>query len=338
MKFSPDELKHIVAVLDAKTQSFVELSKLAGLDPVTDFRGADLRFVNFGDDDLSEFDFRNADLRGADLSGARGLSNLKIDNSTKTDNFTRTPVGWPKPSDQMVEPDCRGKDGSIDDPASPIAQDATYHGYMPGMTNYMITRLEHGDDAIQLLLDGEAIPADLANETIRINLNWESFDHRQRTYQDRARQFIGFHRLSELGNLKEVTLDNAQIADLSALESCARIVKLSLRHCVKIQSVSPLSMLVELQALDLTGTSVRDLSPLANLLTLQRLSLGSSSITDISPLHGLSNLVQLDISYTAITDISPLFRLKKLSELNLRNSKVGDNQRRQLAHGVRLIS
>ena len=50
-------LRRIVAVLDAPTDCFVALARMARLDPALDFRGAILDGVDFGSDDLSGFDF-----------------------------------------------------------------------------------------------------------------------------------------------------------------------------------------------------------------------------------------------------------------------------------------
>ena len=61
------------AILRARDADFATLARIAGLDPQRHFRGADLRNVDFGTDDLTRFDFRDADLSGADLSRARGL-------------------------------------------------------------------------------------------------------------------------------------------------------------------------------------------------------------------------------------------------------------------------
>lgn len=335
MKFSPDELRRIVAVLDAKIASFVELSKLAGLDPACDFRGANLRFVNFGEDDLSDFDFSEADLRGANLSAAKGLSRLKMDAATKTDDLTRFPANWPKPSDQPAEADRKSDDA----PASG-APDAAHGRHMPDVSNYQMTLLELGEEPAFYLFDGEAIPYHVVKETTSLDLNWQSYAHiGSGFHRDRARQFNGFHRISELKSLKNLTLDNTQIADLSALESCSRLVSLSLKHCANVQDISPVSKLVALATLSLDWTSVQDLSPLADLQALQDLSLVGCSVTDISPLQHLSNLRRLDISYTAIGDIAPLLQLKKLSELKVQNAKVAGSQRQMLlARNARLTS
>ena len=49
--------------------SFIELARLAGLDPARDFIGASLEGRSFRDADLRGYDFSHADLTGADFRG-----------------------------------------------------------------------------------------------------------------------------------------------------------------------------------------------------------------------------------------------------------------------------
>jgi uncharacterized protein YjbI with pentapeptide repeats len=73
MRFTADELKRLVAVLDAGNKSFANLARIAGLRPDTDFCGTDLSNVDFGTDDLSKFLFHRTILTGANFSRALGL-------------------------------------------------------------------------------------------------------------------------------------------------------------------------------------------------------------------------------------------------------------------------
>ena len=63
----------LARIMDEQSESFVALARASGLDPATGWRGADLRGVDFGTDDLTGFRFPRALLHGADLSHARGL-------------------------------------------------------------------------------------------------------------------------------------------------------------------------------------------------------------------------------------------------------------------------
>lgn len=63
----------IDAVLKSAETSFLELARLAELDPATSFRFANLRDTDFGNEDLTGFDFTGADLRGAKVAVANLL-------------------------------------------------------------------------------------------------------------------------------------------------------------------------------------------------------------------------------------------------------------------------
>lgn len=62
--------KTLLELATAEKATFVELASIAGLDPGTAFRGADLRGVDFAGCDLNGFDFTDADLGGASFRGA----------------------------------------------------------------------------------------------------------------------------------------------------------------------------------------------------------------------------------------------------------------------------
>jgi formylglycine-generating enzyme required for sulfatase activity len=80
------------AILRARDADFATLARIGGLDPARHFRGAHLRNVDFGADDLSGFDFREADFAGADLSRARGLR-PEMFLGARYDERTRAPAG-----------------------------------------------------------------------------------------------------------------------------------------------------------------------------------------------------------------------------------------------------
>lgn len=64
------EKKTLLTLAAAEDATFVELARIAGLNPRSAFRGADLRGVDFGGCDLNGFDFTDADLSGASFGGA----------------------------------------------------------------------------------------------------------------------------------------------------------------------------------------------------------------------------------------------------------------------------
>ena len=80
------------AILRARDADFATLARIGGLDPKRHLRGADLRNVDFGADDLTGFDFREADFSGADLSRARGLR-PEMFTGARFDARTKAPAG-----------------------------------------------------------------------------------------------------------------------------------------------------------------------------------------------------------------------------------------------------
>jgi formylglycine-generating enzyme required for sulfatase activity len=85
------------AILRARDADLAELARIAGLDPKRHFRGADLRRVDFGDDDLSGFDFREADVSGANLLRARGVD-PEMFAGCRFDDETQAPPGLLRPA------------------------------------------------------------------------------------------------------------------------------------------------------------------------------------------------------------------------------------------------
>jgi uncharacterized protein YjbI with pentapeptide repeats len=75
----------IQQILEAETNDFVELARIAGLDIATDFAGADLsgadlRNAKLSDADLSDADLSDADLRNANLRNANlSCTNLQLE-------------------------------------------------------------------------------------------------------------------------------------------------------------------------------------------------------------------------------------------------------------------
>jgi hypothetical protein len=99
-----------------RTSSFVELCRVSGLNPATDFRWADLRGVDLSNELLAGFDFRGADLRNANLHGAQfqpqqlegaDITGALIDRPVATPPFSRcfsTEDGW-----ETVDKEARAK-------------------------------------------------------------------------------------------------------------------------------------------------------------------------------------------------------------------------------------
>lgn len=113
-------------ILNAESESFLDLVKVANLDPAKDFRGAMLRGVDFADCDLTGFDFSHAQLvecgfRGAVLGNARfentaiRLTDVSraVDWSTRRSSSNTSLRVWSPDSDDDTSPEERRVIGRI---------------------------------------------------------------------------------------------------------------------------------------------------------------------------------------------------------------------------------
>jgi len=111
--------------------------------------------------------------------------------------------------------------------------------------------------------------------------------------------------VSGLTNLTSLSLDQAQISDISPLSALTKLSSLSLNQN-QISDISSLSGLTSLSGLYLNQNQISDISSLDGLTILQVLYLSENQISNISPLGGLTSLCELYISMNQISNISPL--------------------------------
>ena len=78
--------------------------------------------------------------------------------------------------------------------------------------------------------------------------------------------------------------------------------------------------LIKMISLQLPDSRVDDLTPLASMGQLQILMLNNNQVTDLKPLSGLSNLKNLNLANNKITDLTPLQTLEGLEQLDLSNN------------------
>ena len=124
---------------------------------------------------------------------------------------------------------------------------------------------------------------------------------------------------------------NMSIVDITGLEYAKNLRHLNLGgNNNHIQDLRPLSNLIHLTSLHIWHTTLKgpvtdlDLHPLTNLVQLEVLSLSGNGITDITPLSPFTKLRKLHLTHNYITDITPLSHLIELRELDLRNNYIED--------------
>ena len=123
-------------------------------------------------------------------------------------------------------------------------------------------------------------------------------------------------KLGRSGSL-ELVLSGLYIMDLSPLSGLIELQALDLTGAKAVDDLKPLKNLTRLQTLNLSGTGVEDLKPLKNLTKLQTLNLSGTSVSDLSPLSSLIELQTLDLTDFHGSDLSPLSGLTSLQSLDL---------------------
>jgi beta-lactamase regulating signal transducer with metallopeptidase domain/Leucine-rich repeat (LRR) protein len=131
-------------------------------------------------------------------------------------------------------------------------------------------------------------------------------------------------QLSQMKGLKNLEIQgNGKIDDLTWISKLTELETLSFCY-IAIADISPLSSLKNLKSLDLTSNSISDILPLSGLTKLESLYLRGNNIKDITSVQTLTNLKQLLLSDNQITDISALKQLINLDCIWLFGNKITD--------------
>jgi Leucine-rich repeat (LRR) protein len=95
-------------------------------------------------------------------------------------------------------------------------------------------------------------------------------------------------------------------------------------HEMKIEDISGIENLTNLDELILENNEITNIEPLKNLTRLTRLYLNRNKISDIEPLTNLTKLNHLVLRHNEITNIEPLKNLTKLKGLYLNHNPITD--------------
>lgn len=123
--------------------------------------------------------------------------------------------------------------------------------------------------------------------------------------------------------LKDLTLSNCSISNITGLSGCTALQTLDLNNN-PIKNIGALSEMKELTKLDLSHNAVTDVSPLAVITALKELNISYNSISSLAPLNTLIGLTSLNASNNAISSLPDFSRLANLQELNLSSNKLTD--------------
>ena len=118
-------------------------------------------------------------------------------------------------------------------------------------------------------------------------------------------------------NLEQVVRDTIHKPTGDIFKSDVKNITLLSGVYKKINDISGIENLTNLQELNLNDNEISDISPLKDLNNLKYLYLNSNKISDINPLTNLTRLESLNLGTNRISDIKPLSNLTNLNRLFL---------------------
>ncbi|KAJ3020178.1 UNVERIFIED_CONTAM: Chromatin structure remodeling complex protein sfh1 [Siphonaria sp. JEL0065] len=123
--------------------------------------------------------------------------------------------------------------------------------------------------------------------------------------------------LSPLTQLKCLNLNGCELEDVRAIESLTQLQKLNLSKAnLTDDDLIPVGKLLNLRHLYIYSTNITSIQPLSSLVHLRAIGLsGSSSIDDLSPLHNLHQLRDIGLSGLRVLNPEILFGLPHLQNI-----------------------
>jgi hypothetical protein len=107
---------------------------------------------------------------------------------------------------------------------------------------------------------------------------------------------------------------------LDDIRSVTSITALNLGSNKYIQTLQPLTQLLNLDSLNLSNTNINDLTPLRNLSELKYLDISNDPVRDLEPLKYANNLQALIMNGSSVSDLSVLGKMTNLKQLELRHT------------------
>ncbi len=135
--------------------------------------------------------------------------------------------------------------------------------------------------------------------------------------------------LTQIPTLKQVTIGNYNIYDISAIGTMPNLEELSLGGNIddptqQIKSLEPLKRLSNLKVLAFSNIIIPDTTLIGEFKNLENLSLAKCGIKNISSLSKLDKLTYLNLNNNSIKDITPISKLKELKIVYLDYNQIED--------------
>ena len=134
--------------------------------------------------------------------------------------------------------------------------------------------------------------------------------------------------LASATSLRSLYISNNNVQDLSVISTLPRLNQLSIENNKPINNAEMLRPLVNsaVSRLQLEGLNIESLGPITEMVNLRQLDLSRTQITDISGLDKLSGLEEITLRELGVKDYSPLKNLTFLKSINLSWNNLGDEQ------------
>ena len=134
--------------------------------------------------------------------------------------------------------------------------------------------------------------------------------------------------LASATGLRSLYISNNNVQDLSVISTLPRLNQLSIENNKPINNAEMLRPLVNssVSRLQLEGLNIESLGPITEMVNLRQLDLSKTQITDISGLDKLSGLEEITLRDLRVKDYSPLKNLTFLRSMNLSWNSLGDKQ------------
>ncbi len=116
--------------------------------------------------------------------------------------------------------------------------------------------------------------------------------------------------------------------NLEDKEGLAQITSLDSLHLAGIRAIDdlrPLTTLIRLSSLNVSGTGITDLDDLAGMRDMTWLDFSKTGVSNVSPLLGLSNLTYINADETQVRDITPLHTLAKINLFRIDRTNIPDS-------------
>ncbi len=134
---------------------------------------------------------------------------------------------------------------------------------------------------------------------------------------------IDIDALSNLTNLKHLSLNNTKINDVTSLRNLTNLTHLNVSN-TNINSIDALKYCRSMKWLDISNTSINNIDVLENMPVLSFANLSNTWVDNIEAIKKLSTITHLQLAQTKITSTKALSELSKLKTLDLKQTAVHD--------------